>query len=108
MDHGHRDILAFQIERTVASLCKNFLYILEDLQQEHNSHFQKLLDGLPSEYQNIIIQADYFDKDKFSHLRKRILDKGGEFTRDLEEELNKYKVEVLSYEELRDKEEWDR
>ena len=56
-----------QIQVSIKNLSKEFLYILEDLQQEHK-----------------------FSDEKFKHYRKRILDRGGDASRIIERCLGYY------------------
>jgi hypothetical protein len=71
-------------ERNTTTLFKGFLMILEDLQKEHEIHFGKLKKSLPKEFLPLIEQADYLDKEKVQHLRKRTLDIGNEAIRSIE------------------------
>jgi hypothetical protein len=87
---GEREILAFQIQRACSNLSKNMLIILEDLQQELDRRVQG-----SANYPD-----DFLDEKHFNHLRKRILDKSGDAVRDLQEELEKYHVRLLTNEEL--------
>lgn len=91
MDSGkEKEILAFQLQRNVSMLCKNFLIILEDLQEEYDRYFLENTKGI-----KLIAPPEEFLSDKhFDHLRKRILDRGGEITRDLLQELDKYEVNL--------------
>ena len=70
--------------------------MLEDLQEEYDRYFDKeqRLGGQTS-VSSLLEPPENFLSDKhFDHLRKRILDKGGDTTRDLMEELNKYEVRL--------------
>jgi|DEB0MinimDraft_6_1074348.scaffolds.fasta_scaffold137615_2 hypothetical protein len=86
------EFLEYCYVRNTKSLFKGFLMLVEDLKQEHESHFGKLRDALPEEYQDLINQADYLDEDKFEHLRKRVLDMGNENLRNFSTEFEKYTV----------------
>lgn len=79
-----KDILSFQVQRSISSLCKNFLNMLEDLSEEYERYFEN-----PEEP-----PENFLDNKHFDHLRKRVLDKGGDTARDLIEELNKYEVRL--------------
>lgn len=94
MEKGEKDILIFQAERTFGVLCKRFLSLLEDLQVEHEIHFNKLKYNLPNEYLNLIDQADYFSNQKYSHLRKKVFDAGGDLRRELVDEINKFNIQI--------------
>lgn len=89
---GAQDLLEYCYVRNTKGLFKGFLMLVEDLKQEHESHFNKLKNALPEEYQDLIEQADYLDDDKFDHIRKRILDMGNENLRNFSTEFEKYTV----------------
>ncbi len=104
METGQRDILAFQAQRAISALCKNFLNIVEDLQEEYDRYFEDNKLGGTGSISDIIQKPpeNFLNERHFDHLRKRILDKGGDATRDLLEEFQKYKVRLLTNEELQD------
>lgn len=85
-----RDMLSEEYGRSVRDLFKSFLILVEDLNQDHKSHFSKLKEGLPSKYHPVIEQADYFDEGKLRYLRKKILDMGNENIRNVENNYSKY------------------
>lgn len=74
------DIRAFQTVRQVTALYKAFLVMLEDLEEEHIQHFEKLYEAFKDQKQ-IISQADYFTQEKMSYLRKKVLDAGNDCLR---------------------------
>ena len=78
--------------RNVTNLYKGFLVVLEDLQQQHQSHFNKFRDALP-EYEEAIDQADYLDEERMDYLRKKVLDLGNDCRRYLETEIEKFEVD---------------
>ena len=80
-------------EKNIKNLFKSFLYILEELKNDHDRNFGKLAEALPSEYLNIIKQADYFDDDQMFFLRKKVLDIGNDALRNQKEEFEKITVE---------------
>lgn len=94
-----RDILSFQIQRNISALCKHCLNILEDLQAEYDRYFDKSK-VMPPGARIQLPPEMFLSNDHFEHLRKRVLDKGGDLTRDLLDELNKYDVRLLTNEEL--------
>jgi len=77
-----KEIESFQIKRNVISLYKNFLVLLEDLEQEHIDHFNKLYKNFEKD-KEIINQADYFSENKMSYLRKKVLDLGNDCIRSI-------------------------
>ena len=87
-----KDILQERYEKHTKSLFKGFLFVLEDLHEEHFINFKKLKRALPAQYHALIDQADYFDHDKMQHLRKRVLDLGNDSLRGQSEDLEKFTV----------------
>jgi hypothetical protein len=76
-------------------LFKQFLKIIEDLKREHDVAYKKLYENLPAEYAPILNVANYFDLDKMSHLRKRILDLGNETMRSNDTELDNFTISFV-------------
>ena len=91
-----KEILQERYEKHTKGLFKSFLFVLEDLQDDHNTHFAKLKKGLPSMYHTLIDQANYFDHNKLQHLRKRVLDLGNDSLRGQNEDLEKFTV-ILNF-----------
>jgi hypothetical protein len=67
-----RDFMAFQVRRKVTNLYKNFLFILEDL--EDSGH------QIPDEV--------------YQKARKRVLDYGNDTIREIEENLDKFDIKL--------------
>ena len=88
-------ILQERYEKHIKNLFKSFLFILEDLNDDHNINFAKLKRALP-DHKDIIDQANYFDKDKMQFLRKRVLDLGNDSLRGQNEDLEKFTV-ILNF-----------
>jgi len=95
MENGQKEVILFQSQRAFTVVSKRILCLLEDLRAEHEIHFNKLKDALPYEFESLINQADYFDQTKYSYLRKKVFDITGESKRELEEEINKCKLELI-------------
>ena len=93
MGEEDKEILQNRYEKHVKSLFKSFLFMLEDLNEEHNIHFAKLKKALPETYHSLINQANYFDFEKMQYLRKRVLDLGNDSLRSQSEDLEKFIVE---------------
>jgi hypothetical protein len=87
-----KNILQERYEKHTKSLFKGFLFVLEDLHEEHSIHFAKLKRALPETYGALIEQSNYFDEDKMHHLRKRVLDMGNDSIRGQSEDLEKFTV----------------
>ncbi len=90
-----KKILQERYEKHIKGLFKSFLFILEDLNDDHSINFAKLKKALP-EHEPIITQADYFDRDKLQFLRKRVLDLGNDSLRGQNEDLEKFTV-ILNF-----------
>ena len=67
--YSPKDIYVFQTKRSITSLYKHFLSILEDIAHEHN-----------------------YSQEKFSYLRKKVLDAGNEAVRDFEEQAKNFEI----------------
>lgn len=76
----------------IRGLFKEFLGILEDLREEHSANFDKLYNSLPEKYHALVSMADYFDEDKFSWYRKKVLDFGNETLRNHSRNLENFQV----------------
>ena len=87
-----KDILQERYEKHTKGLFKGFLFVLEDLHEEHSIHFAKLKKALPETHHTLIDQSNYFDVDKMQHLRKRVLDLGNDSLRGQSEDLEKFTV----------------
>ena len=87
------DLLEFQIQRNVVNLYKQYLIMLEDLEEEHRRTFAKLKINNP-ELESLISQIDYFDQAKMDYLRKKVLDGGNHCVREIKTELEKFNVTI--------------
>jgi hypothetical protein len=85
------EMLKFAIRRSCVTLLKSSLILLEDLREEHKTFINKLNRFFPED-PTLIETSNYFTEDKFNYLRKRVLD-GNEVIRDLEKQLDNYKIE---------------
>lgn len=88
------EIMAFTIRRNVTLLFKQQLEMLEDIADEHDNAMRKLAEKLPQQYADYIELADYLNEQKFEMLRKRILGKGNDCIRAIEESLKDFEVKV--------------
>jgi hypothetical protein len=88
-------ILQERYEKHIKNLFKSFLFILEDLNDDHSINFAKLKRALPN-HKDLIDQANYFDQDKMQFLRKRVLDLGNDSLRGQNEDLEKFTV-ILNF-----------
>jgi hypothetical protein len=77
-----RELLEFQVLRTIVNLYKGFLLTIEDLNKDHKMQFDKLKQSIP-EHEDLLRQAEYLDEAKLNYLRKKILDNGNDARREL-------------------------
>ncbi len=85
-------ILSFTVKRNVINLFKEFLVILENLEQEHEEALTKLAHTLPPESQKELYLADHFTDEKMERLRKQVLSRGNDTIRSIEEQLKQYDI----------------
>lgn len=88
------DIVSFQIRRNVTLLFKSQLEMLEDIADEHDNAMRKLAEKLPKEYADYLELADYLNEQKFEMLRKRILGKGNDCIRAIEESMKDFEIKI--------------
>jgi hypothetical protein len=79
---SERELLEFQVLRSITNLYKSFLTLVEDLSEDHKEQFERLKEALP-ESEDIIRQAEYLDEGQLNYLRKKILDSGNDVRREL-------------------------
>jgi hypothetical protein len=87
-----QDVFSEHNNKNIKLLFKSFLVLIEDLNNEHQIHFSKLKQSIPEQYHNLIHQADYFDNEKLTYLRKKVLDIGNETLRSSDTELQKFTI----------------
>jgi len=90
-----KKILARRANDNVSHLFKGFLRVLEDLKQEHDTASRKLYANIPEEHFPVLNVGNYFDNEKMTRLRKRILDLGNETLRSNDTELNNFTVSFV-------------
>lgn len=67
-----QEYLNFQVKRKVTALFKNIFFLLEDLQKENKD----------------------FSKEKYEHIRKRVLDYANDTIRDLQTDINQFNIHI--------------
>lgn len=83
-DVNLKEFVLFQLQRNIINLYKRYITLTEDLHHEHTTFLKKLeKEGVSKD---LIKKLDYFDNERYTYMRKRILDIGNEVNRDL----NKY------------------
>tara|TARA_Y100000766_G_C18912310_1_gene609020 strand:+ start:4083 stop:4520 length:438 start_codon:yes stop_codon:yes gene_type:complete len=80
-DSKLKEFALIQLKRNITNLYKNYIILAEELQKDHDIFLKKIEKHVPAEY---IKDVDYFDSNRYTYLRKRILDMGNELNRDLE------------------------
>ena len=88
-----KDYLAFSATKEIKYLYKGFIESLEEIRRQHDSSLFKLMNGLPKEYQPLVIQASFFEEETYQHFRKRVLDHGNDSIRSILDEMEKYKID---------------
>lgn len=81
--------------KSISFLFKQYLMLIEDLKFEHDQYLKKIKDKIPSEYHNVIDDADTFDEEKMSRIRKRVLDIGNETIRSFDSDINDFTVNFV-------------
>lgn len=88
-----RELLEFQVVRSITSLYKYFLGLIEELQKDHDTQFDKLKQAIP-EQENILNQAEYLDEAQLNFLRKKILDSGNDVRRELISYMENFDIKI--------------
>ena len=79
-----KELLIFQINRSIVNLYKKYFLIIQDLKQEHEVLLEKVAKETSPDFPQKI---DYFSEDKYNYIRKKILDAGNDAIRELEKTL---------------------
>jgi hypothetical protein len=90
-----KKILSRRYNDNTTNLFKQFLRIVEELKRDHDDSYRKLRQNLPQEYSSVLNMGDYFDDNKMSYIRKKILDLGNETMRSSDSELNNFTVSFV-------------
>lgn len=85
-------ILEFSIKRNITNLFKDFLVILENIEQDHDEALNKLVKTLPPESQKQLYLADHFTDEKVEQIRKRILSRGNDAIRAIQQDMQNYSI----------------
>jgi hypothetical protein len=93
-----KDIISFQIHRSVVNLYKKYFEITEDLLGEHKVFLSKIEARAKSSGADsvapILKELDYFTEEKYNQIRKKILDAGNDVVRELERTLDFVEIEL--------------
>ena len=90
-----KESLSKKSNKSIAFLFKQYLMLIEDLKFEHDSYLRKIKSEIPAEYHNIIDNANNFDDEKLSRIRKRVLDIGNETIRSLDSEMDDFSINFV-------------
>jgi len=90
-----KETLSKKSTKSISFLFKQYLMLIEDLKFEHDQYVKKIKDGIPSEYHNLVDNADTFDNEKMSRIRKRVLDIGNETIRSFDNDINDFTVNFV-------------
>lgn len=85
-------ILHFQLTRLISVLFKNYIFLAEDLREQHAQMLEKIDLLLPESERDKLDLVDYFDEAKYQHIRKRILDLGNGAMRECDVILGQYEI----------------
>lgn len=94
IDYNAAEILSFSAKRDITDLFKDFLNIIEELQQDHNEALIKLGQTLPIEQQKQLYLADHFTKEKMLRIRKTILSKGNDTIRSVDQQIKQFDIKL--------------
>ena len=89
--HLNRFVL-FQLKRNIVNLYKRYIISTEDLKKDHLIFLNKLEKSGVS--RDLLNKLDYFTDDKYTYMRKKILDSGNEANRDLDKYFELIKIEL--------------
>jgi hypothetical protein len=90
-----KESLSKKSNKSISFLFKQYLSLIEDLKFEHDQFLKKIKQEIPSQHHNLIDNADTFDDEKMTRIRKRVLDIGNETIRSLDNELNDFTVNFV-------------
>jgi hypothetical protein len=74
------NLISIQTHKEVTRLYKTFLELIEDIRNDHEVMLKKIVEKYGPE---VAKEIDYFTKEKYEHIRKRVLDNGNETARQL-------------------------
>ena len=85
------NIIYLQTSKEITSLFKGFLEELESQKKDHDAMLAKITEKCGKEYADSI---NYFSEEKYSHIRKRVLDHGNETARQLSSFLSYFDFQI--------------
>ncbi len=84
-----KKFLTFQLNRNIISLYKKYFEIIDDLKLEHEIMLKKMEQQSSEKF---VKNIDYFNADKYNHIRKKILDAGNDVVRNVESNFDSVKI----------------
>jgi hypothetical protein len=90
-----KESLQKRSNKSISQLFKHYLMLIEDLKFEHDQYVKKIKSEIPFEYHNVVDNANTFDEEKMSRIRKRVLDLGNDAIRTQENELQDFSVSFV-------------
>lgn len=88
------ELLKFRVRRHSACLCKTALEFVEDMIFENEIKIKRVKDLFAPELHQKIDEKLRIDSEKIERFRKRILDQGGDFNREISLELANYDLSL--------------
>lgn len=90
-----KETLSKQSTKSISYLFKQYLMLIEDLKFEHSEYVKRLKNNIPYEHHKVIDSAEYFNDQKMSWLRKRVLDIGNETIRSLDNDIDDFTINFV-------------
>jgi hypothetical protein len=90
-----KQTLSKKTSKSISFLFKQYLMLIEDLKFEHDQYVKKIKQEIPSEFHNVIDNADSFNEEKMSRIRKRVLDLGNETIRSMDSDISDFSVNFV-------------
>lgn len=82
-------------KQSITRIFKEMLKLVEDMKADHDFHYAKLYDNIPTEYHSILNTANHFTEPKSVWIRKKILDIGNDSLREFSSEMENYSVSFI-------------
>jgi len=90
-----KEALSKQSTKSISFLFKQYLMLIEDLKFEHSEYVKRLKNNIPQEHHKVIDSAEYFNDQKMSWIRKRVLDIGNETIRSLDNNIDDFTINFV-------------
>lgn len=90
---SNTDLLKVKVRLGITRLFKSYLYLIEELVDEHDLAMGHLIDALPPEQRPLVILSDHFTDTRMEAVRKRVLTLGNNEIRELEQTLDALRLD---------------